>query len=683
MYVFIPLGGAGQRFKNDGYLFPKPLVRAAGEKIINHVVRSLKLNNNEDTLIIGYGSELATHDFESVFLKENPHLDGSVKFKLLEMQTRGAAETLLLMINSFDLDPLEAVLSIDCDTAFVDDVVGMFRARPGNVIFYFEDENDKPIYSYIKVDHENKVTAIQEKLKISTKACAGAYGFSSVASCRAAIEKTINENKTFKGEFYVSCIYATMLADSATVRPVSVHSRFCMGTPDELKQHVTSGLLPCFPKRYCFDLDGTLVTHPVEPGDYATVKAIDEKIMLVRELHRTGHYIIICTARGMRTFKGDVEAVKAAHLSAITETLRRFDVPYHELILGKPHADFYVDDLAVNAHADLAKETGHYFDYIPARHFNEVSITPNEVIKQTSNIGEMYWYTHMPKRLAHLLPRAQVFPPDRIVMQKIHGISASMLYVNKSLTLNHLKAILESLDCIHACPVPEHEASATIDLRDLYLTKLGVRHGAMGPEHSDEHVFQTLSCKLRDYCSSRMNKAVIMHGDPVLTNIMFDRHGCIKLFDMRGKVGEACTLLGDRLYDYAKVYQSLLGYDHVLRGCNEHEYAHLVGTEIVQHFRKSVISMFGTEGMADIATITSFLFYTLIPLHQTKQSLFLRQCRRMLSLEEEETGMPLGPRKVSINEESPVLFGENKIVIRDVLSSTSKIKAHHQQAPSP
>ena len=37
-----------------------------------------------------------------------------------------------------------------------------------------------------------------------------------------------------------------------------------------------------------------------------------------------------------------------------------------------------------------------------------------------------------------------------------------------------------------------------------------------------------------------------------------------KFIDMRGKVGEELTLYGDWLYDWAKFYQSLIGYDEIL-----------------------------------------------------------------------------------------------------------------------
>ena len=33
---------------------------------------------------------------------------------------------------------------------------------------------------------------------------------------------------------------------------------------------------------------------------------------------------------------------------------------------------------------------------------------------------------------------------------------------------------------------------------------------------------------------------------------------------MRGKINNELTILGDELYDWAKIYQSLIGYDEIL-----------------------------------------------------------------------------------------------------------------------
>ena len=58
----------------------------------------------------------------------------------------------------------------------------------------------------------------------------------------------------------------------------------------------------------------------------------------------------------------------------------------------------------------------------------------------------------------------------------------------------------------------------------------------------------------------------MIHGDPVFTNILINEYDEIKFIDMRGLVGDKLTIYGDWLYDWSKIYQSLIGYDHILLG---------------------------------------------------------------------------------------------------------------------
>jgi hypothetical protein len=52
---------------------------------------------------------------------------------------------------------------------------------------------------------------------------------------------------------------------------------------------------------------------------------------VVRELHAAGHHIIIHTARRMRTHGGNVPAVVADVGHVTIESLRKFNIPYHEV----------------------------------------------------------------------------------------------------------------------------------------------------------------------------------------------------------------------------------------------------------------------------------------------------------------------------------------------------------------
>lgn len=85
---------------------------------------------------------------------------------------------------------------------------------------------------------------------------------------------------------------------------------------------------------YCFDIDGTICY--TEGSDYPNSKPITERIELINELFDKGHEIKFFTARG---------SVSGIDWRELTESqLAAWGVRYHILILGKPHADIYVDD---------------------------------------------------------------------------------------------------------------------------------------------------------------------------------------------------------------------------------------------------------------------------------------------------------------------------------------------------
>jgi hypothetical protein len=89
---------------------------------------------------------------------------------------------------------------------------------------------------------------------------------------------------------------------------------------------------------YCFDLDGTLCTNT--EGDYQQAEPLRSNIARLNKLFEAGHRIIVFTARGSTT---------GIDWRSLTERqLRDWSVQYHELLLGKPFADVYIDDKAVN-----------------------------------------------------------------------------------------------------------------------------------------------------------------------------------------------------------------------------------------------------------------------------------------------------------------------------------------------
>lgn len=102
-------------------------------------------------------------------------------------------------------------------------------------------------------------------------------------------------------------------------------------------------------KRIVIDLDGTL-THD-DPGlGYPDRLPRTDVIGRLRDYRRLGFSICIFTARNMRTYAGNLGAINVHTLPVIIDWLARHDVPYDEVLVGKPWCGqdgFYVDDRAL------------------------------------------------------------------------------------------------------------------------------------------------------------------------------------------------------------------------------------------------------------------------------------------------------------------------------------------------
>ncbi|MGF1685277.1 HAD-IIIC family phosphatase [Photobacterium japonica] len=101
-------------------------------------------------------------------------------------------------------------------------------------------------------------------------------------------------------------------------------------------------------KRLIVDLDGTLTE--ANTSDYRAVRPYQEVIDRLAEYREKGFEIVICTARNMRTYEGNVGKINIHTLPIIVEWLDKHQVPYDEIIVGKPwcgHEGFYIDDRAI------------------------------------------------------------------------------------------------------------------------------------------------------------------------------------------------------------------------------------------------------------------------------------------------------------------------------------------------
>tara|TARA_B100000809_G_C15114498_1_gene521870 strand:+ start:2025 stop:2339 length:315 start_codon:yes stop_codon:yes gene_type:complete len=94
------------------------------------------------------------------------------------------------------------------------------------------------------------------------------------------------------------------------------------------------------------DIDGTICNNT--QGKYEEAVPIRENIDRVNKLFDEGNTIVYWTARG---------SVTNLDWHDLTATqLKRWEAKHHDLKLGKPHYDLYIDDKSINALRYFKKE---------------------------------------------------------------------------------------------------------------------------------------------------------------------------------------------------------------------------------------------------------------------------------------------------------------------------------------
>jgi capsule biosynthesis phosphatase len=625
MNIVIPLGGLGERFLNEGYHLPKPLIKILGKSMIQHVIDNLTLQPY-DNLIIIYNKCLNKNDFDKIIKQEYDN----VYLIELNFQTEGAVQTILYGLKFLEKTDVSILkkkyVILDGDTIYNTDILNTFRSQINNAIYCFEDENEKPIYSYIKIDENNVVIDIKEKCKISNIANTGCYCFEDGNILKFYCEKIISENIREKNEYYTSCVIKEMIKDNKIFEANIINkSDFdCVGTPFQLKMYAMKNQIKEHSlKRLCFDLDNTLVTFPEIKNDYSSVKPINKNIEMLRKLKSVGNTIIIYTARRMKTHNGNIGKINRDIGKITLDTLEKFDIPYDELYFGKPYADFYIDDLAVNACENLEKATGFYHEFIQERSFNKIETVNNKFIKKTSSdcdglAGEIYFYKNVPQKIKHYFPKLiENYNNTSFLIEKINGINLSRFFTSELLTHTLLLKLLDTIKFIHSSYTFDKYIE-NVNIYANYAEKIRSRYNNYDYKvfKNDTEIYKNILEFLIDYEKNKKGLIGLIHGDPVFSNIIITEDENFKFIDMRGKLGNELSIFGDIFYDYAKILQSIIGYDEIVLNENvENKYRSI----LIKTFNKFIVDNFGEERLYHVKMITYSLLFSLIPLHNDEK----------------------------------------------------------------
>lgn len=94
--------------------------------------------------------------------------------------------------------------------------------------------------------------------------------------------------------------------------------------------------------RAVFDLDDTICIS--RNRDYENAIPVSHVIQKMKAMKDDGWEIVIYSSRGQVSCKGDIALIEQKNRKTAENWLKRNNVPYDQLIFGKPIADVYVDD---------------------------------------------------------------------------------------------------------------------------------------------------------------------------------------------------------------------------------------------------------------------------------------------------------------------------------------------------
>ena len=233
MNVLIPMAGAGSRFEQAGYSFPKPLIEVNGKPMIQVVVENLNIDAKHIFIV-------QKEHYEKYNLKYLLNLitNNNCEIVQVDTMTEGAACTTLLAKKYIDNDEPLMIANSDQFVEW-DSNEFMYSMVADNVdggILSFEATHPK--WSFAKLDDDDFVCEVAEKKPISNIATVGIYywakGSDYVKYSEQMIEKDIRTNN----EFYVCPVYNEAIGDDKKIKVFPINKMWGLGTPEDLERFI-------------------------------------------------------------------------------------------------------------------------------------------------------------------------------------------------------------------------------------------------------------------------------------------------------------------------------------------------------------------------------------------------------------------------------------------------------------
>ena len=234
MNVLIPMAGAGSRFAEAGYTFPKPLIEVGNKPMIQVVTDNLNIEAHH--IFIVQKEHYQKYNLETVLKLIKPNCS----IVQVEGVTEGAACTTLLAKKLIDNDKPLVIANSDQFVEWnANEVMYAFSTEgiDGGILTF---QSTHPKWSYAKKNDSGFVSEVAEKKPISTNATVGIYYYKKGSDYVKCAEEMIKKDIRTNNEFYVCPVYNQLIEKGGKVRTKDIRKMWGLGTPEDLNNFMNN-----------------------------------------------------------------------------------------------------------------------------------------------------------------------------------------------------------------------------------------------------------------------------------------------------------------------------------------------------------------------------------------------------------------------------------------------------------
>jgi len=247
--LLLPVAGMAQRFLDENYVMPKPLITVNHRHMIDWALDSIEIDNC-NLIFVVRDDHIYQFKIDEVLAEK---FGDDIQVVVTDGLTDGAASTCLLAKSYINNDLPLVIYTPDVYFGYKWDPMSV--ESDGHLLTF---KSNSSAHSYAALDDSGFVKKTAEKKVISENAAVGVYYFKTGSSFVSAAEEMINNNDRYKEEFYICPVYNYLIDKGHQITISPVEKMHVLGTPSDLEFFV-SNVITNFGDKYialCSDHSG-------------------------------------------------------------------------------------------------------------------------------------------------------------------------------------------------------------------------------------------------------------------------------------------------------------------------------------------------------------------------------------------------------------------------------------------